>query len=175
MILTRKDFPKDFMFGAATAAYQIEGSQYGGAGPSHWDTFAATPGNVVRNETGAVACDHYHRYEQDFDLLKDGHFDAYRFSTSWARVLPEGRGQVNQEGLDYYDRLTDALLERGLKPYQTLYHWEMPAALSDLGGWTNPDAQPFCLISTAFTPLACAIFAPPRGRCIIFLRPTAKR
>lgn len=141
MTLTRKNFPKDFLFGAATAAYQIEGSQFGGAGPSHWDTFAATPGNVVRSETGAVACDHYHRYEQDFDLLKDGNFDAYRFSTSWSRVLPEGRGQVNQEGLDYYDRLTDAILERGLKPYQTLYHWEMPAALSDLGGWTNPDVH----------------------------------
>ena len=141
MTLTRKDFPKGFKFGAATAAYQIEGSAFGGCGPSHWDTFAATPGNVVRNETGAIACDHYGRYEQDFDLLKDGNFDAYRFSTSWARVLPEGRGQVNQEGLDYYDRLTDALLERGIKPYQTLYHWEMPAALSDLGGWTNPDVH----------------------------------
>ncbi len=139
--LTRADFPDGFTFGAATAAYQIEGHGFGGAGPTHWDTFAATPGNVIRAEDGARACDHYHRYAEDFDLLKDGNFDAYRFSTSWARVLPEGRGQVNQEGLDYYDRLTDALLERGLKPYQTLYHWEMPAALSDLGGWTNPDVH----------------------------------
>ncbi|WP_439103641.1 GH1 family beta-glucosidase [Celeribacter marinus] len=139
--LTRADFPEGFTFGAATAAYQIEGHGFGGAGPTHWDTFAATPGNVIRSEDGARACDHYHRYADDFDLLKSGNFDAYRFSTSWARVLPEGRGQVNQEGLDYYDRLTDALLERGLKPYQTLYHWEMPAALSDLGGWTNPDVH----------------------------------
>ncbi|WP_417269729.1 GH1 family beta-glucosidase [Celeribacter sp.] len=139
--LTRADFPDGFTFGAATAAYQIEGHSFGGAGPTHWDTFAATPGNVVRAEDGARACDHYHRYAEDFDLLKAGNFDAYRFSTSWARVLPEGRGQVNQEGLDYYDRLTDALLERGLKPYQTLYHWEMPSALSDLGGWTNPDVH----------------------------------
>lgn len=141
MTLTRKDFPDDFTFGAATAAYQVEGHKFGGAGPTHWDTFSATPGNVVRAEDGALACDQYHRYGEDFDLLKAGNFDAYRFSTSWARVLPEGRGQVNQEGLDYYDRLTDALLERGLKPYQTLYHWEMPSALADLGGWTNPDVH----------------------------------
>ena len=103
--LTRADFPEGFTFGAATAAYQIEGHGFGGAGPTHWDTFAATPGNVIRSEGGARACDHYHRYADDFDLLKAGNFDAYRFSTSWARVLPEGRGQVNQEGLDYYDRL----------------------------------------------------------------------
>jgi beta-glucosidase len=139
MKLTRHDFPDDFLFGAATAAYQIEGTSFGGCGPSHWDSFAATPGNVVRNEDGAVACDHYHRYEEDFDLLKAGNFDAYRFSTSWARVLPEGRGAPNPEGLDYYDRLVDALLARGLKPFQTLYHWELPSALADLGGWTNRD------------------------------------
>ena len=92
MKLTRADFPEGFVFGAATAAYQIEGHSFGGAGPTHWDTFAATPGNVRGAEDGAVACDHYHRFEQDLDLLKDGGFDGYRFSTSWARVLPEGRG-----------------------------------------------------------------------------------
>ncbi len=139
MDFTRADFPQGFTFGAATAAYQIEGHKFGGAGPTHWDTFAATPGNVVRAEDGALACDHYHRYEADLDLLKDAGMDAYRFSTSWARVMPEGRGPVNEEGLDFYDRLVDAMLERGLKPYQTLYHWEMPSALSDLGGWTNRD------------------------------------
>jgi beta-glucosidase len=139
MKLTRADFPDDFLFGAATAAYQIEGSAFGGAGKCHWDTFAATPGNVVRAEDGAIACDHYHRWETDLDLLKDGNFDAYRFSTSWARVIPEGRGPVNPEGLDYYDRLVDGILARGLKPFQTLYHWEMPSALADLGGWTNRD------------------------------------
>lgn len=139
MKLTRADFPENFLFGAATAAYQIEGSSFGGAGSTHWDTFAATPGNVLNAEDGSIACDHYHRYEEDLDLLKDGGFDAYRFSTSWARVLPEGRGQVNEAGLDYYDRLVDAMLERGIKPFQTLYHWEMPSALSDLGGWTNRD------------------------------------
>ena len=139
MNFLRSDFPKDFLFGAATAAYQIEGHKFGGAGPTHWDTFAAAPGNVVRAEDGAIACDHYHRFESDFDLLQDAGMDAYRFSTSWARVLPEGRGQVNQDGLDFYDRLVDAMLKRGLKPFQTLYHWEMPSALADLGGWTNPD------------------------------------
>jgi hypothetical protein len=95
----RSDFPEDFLFGTATSAYQIEGHGFGGAGPTHWDTFAATPGNVVRAENGAVACDHYHRYEEDFDLLKAAGFDTYRFSTSWARILPEGRGTPNPEGL----------------------------------------------------------------------------
>ncbi|PTQ71976.1 GH1 family beta-glucosidase [Celeribacter persicus] len=136
--LARKDFPDGFLFGAATAAYQVEGHKFGGAGPCHWDSFAATPGNVLRAEDGAVACDQYHRYGEDMDLLRAGNFDAYRFSTSWARVIPEGRGAVNRAGLDYYDRLVDAILERGLEPHVTLYHWELPSALSDLGGWTNP-------------------------------------
>lgn len=139
MQFTRADFPNDFIFGAATAAYQIEGHSFGGAGSTHWDTFAATPGNVFGAHDGAVACDHYHRFEADLDLLQSAGMDAYRFSTSWARVLPEGRGQVNEEGLDFYDRLVDAILARGLKPFQTLYHWEMPSALADLGGWTNRD------------------------------------
>ena len=138
MNFTRADFPEGFVFGAATAAYQIEGHSFGGAGPTHWDTFAKGPGNVIRAEDGAVACDHYHRYGEDLDLLKDAGMDAYRFSTSWARVMPDGR-TVNPEGLDFYDRLVDAMLERGLKPFQTLYHWELPAALADKGGWMNRD------------------------------------
>ncbi|WP_203531263.1 GH1 family beta-glucosidase [Pseudoroseicyclus tamaricis] len=137
MSFSRSDFPEGFLFGAATAAYQIEGAQYGGAGHSHWDTFAATPGNVIRREDGAQACDHYHRYEEDFDILKAGGFDAYRFSTSWARVQPEGKGPANPEGLDFYDRLVDAMLARDLKPFLTLYHWELPSALADIGGWAN--------------------------------------
>jgi beta-glucosidase len=136
--LTRFDFPEGFLFGAATAAYQIEGASFGGAGPCHWDSFAATPGNVVRAEDGAVACDHYHRWPADLDLLQAAQMDAYRFSTSWARVMPDGVN-VNPEGLDFYERLVDGMLERGLKPYQTLYHWELPAALADIGGWTNRD------------------------------------
>ncbi|WP_299142698.1 GH1 family beta-glucosidase [uncultured Tateyamaria sp.] len=134
----RADFPKDFLFGAATSAYQIEGHAHGGAGSTIWDDFAATPGNVVRAEHGGQACDHYHRYEADLDLLQAAGFDAYRFSTSWARVMPDGR-TPNPEGLDFYDRLTDAMLERGLKPCATLYHWELPSALQDKGGWRNRD------------------------------------
>jgi beta-glucosidase len=139
MLPTRADFPPGFLLGAATSSYQIEGHKFGGAGVTHWDTFAATPGNVVRAENGDLACDHYHRWPGDLDLLRDGNFDVYRFSTSWARVLPEGRGAANPEGLDFYDRLVDGLLERGLKPAATLYHWELPAPLADLGGWRNRD------------------------------------
>ncbi len=138
MTLSRFDFPEGFVFGAATAAYQIEGSGFGGAGPCHWDTFAATPGNVVRAEDGRVACDHYHQWPADLDLLRAANMDGYRFSTSWARVMPDGVN-VNPQGLDFYDNLVDGMLERGLKPFQTLYHWEMPSALADLGGWTNRD------------------------------------
>lgn len=133
---TRKDFPAGFLFGTATAAYQIEGSKNGLCGSSHWDTWAATPGNVVNAEDGAIACDAYHRWEQDLDLIRDGGFDAYRFSASWARVMPDGR-TVNQEGLDYYDRLVDGIVARGLKPNLTLYHWDLPSTLADIGGWMN--------------------------------------
>ena len=136
---TRGDFPEGFLFGAATSAYQIEGHAHGGAGPTHWDSFAATPGNVTGAENGALACDHYHRWEEDLDLVAAAGFDVYRFSTSWARVMPEGRGAVNADGLDFYDRLVDGMLARGLKPAATLYHWELPSALADLGGWRNRD------------------------------------
>jgi len=138
MTLSRFDFPEGFLFGAATAAYQIEGMQFGGAGPSHWDTFAATPGNVVRAEDGAQACDHFHHWPRDLDLLRQANMDAYRFSTAWNRVMPDGV-TPNPDGLAFYDRLVDGMLERGLKPFQTLYHWEMPSALADKGGWTNRD------------------------------------
>ena len=136
---TRADFPAGFVFGAATSAYQIEGASFGGAGRSHWDDFAATPGNVVRAEDGAIACDHYHRWAEDLDLVKGAGLDAYRFSTSWARVIPGGRGAPNPEGLGFYDRLVDGLMERGLQPWLTLYHWELPSPLADAGGWRNRD------------------------------------
>lgn len=139
MKFKRSDFPEGFQFAAATSSYQIEGHSFGGAGKTHWDTFAATPGNVVRAENGAIACDHYHRMEEDLDLIQAAGLDAYRFSTSWARVMPDGRGAANQEGLDFYDRLVDGLLARDLNPMVTLYHWELPAPLADLGGWRNPD------------------------------------
>ena len=135
----RGDFPEGFVFGTATSAYQIEGSRFGGAGLCHWDTFAATPGNVVRAENGSVACDHYHRWEGDLDLVKGAGLDAYRFSLSWARILPEGRGAPNPQGIAFYDRLIDGMLARGLQPWATLYHWELPVALADLGGWRNRD------------------------------------
>jgi beta-glucosidase len=135
----RSDFPEGFRFGAATSAYQIEGSGFGSAGLSHWDTFAQTPGNTVRAEDGRVACEHYNRWQEDLDLVRDAGLDAYRFSMSWARVLPEGRGQPNPQALDFYDRLVDGILARGLEPWPTLYHWELPAALADLGGWRNRD------------------------------------
>lgn len=139
MRLTRADFPEDFLFGVATSAYQIEGHANGGAGPTHWDSFSATPGNVVRAENGDLACDHLNRWQEDLDLVRDLGADVYRFSTSWARVMPEGRGKVNAQGLDFYDRLVDGMLERGIKPAATLYHWELPSALADQGGWRNRD------------------------------------
>ena len=139
MQFQRRDFPEGFLFGVATSSYQIEGHAYGGAGPTHWDSFAATPGNVVRAEHGQRACDHYHRWEEDLDLIRDLGADVYRFSTSWARVLPQGTGTPNAEGLDFYDRLVDGMLARGIKPAATLYHWELPQPLADKGGWRNAD------------------------------------
>ncbi|RVT84385.1 beta-glucosidase [Rhodobacteraceae bacterium CCMM004] len=139
MKFRRADFPSDFLFGTATSSYQIEGHAQGGAGPTHWDSFAATPGNVVGADNGDIACDHLNRWEEDLDLIRDAGFDVYRFSTSWARVLPEGTGTPNAEGLDFYDRLVDGILERGIKPAATLYHWELPQALADRGGWRNRD------------------------------------
>lgn len=135
---SRKDFDDDFLFGVATSAHQIEGSSFGGCGMSHWDTFAGTKGNTARADNGSIACDHYHRFEEDLDLIANANFDHYRFSVSWARVMPDGK-TVNPDGLDFYDRLTDAMLKRGIKPMLTLHHWEQPAALADLGGWRNPD------------------------------------
>ena len=135
---TRSDFADDFVFGVATSAYQIEGASFGGCGESHWDTFAATPGNVKNAENGAIACDHYHRFEEDLDLIAGANLDHYRFSVSWARVMPDGT-TVNAEGLDFYDRLTDAILARGIKPMLTMHHWDMPSSLADLGGWRNRD------------------------------------
>ncbi len=135
----RSAFPQGFLFGTATSAYQIEGHRFGGAGPTHWDSFAATPGNVAGAEDGAMACDHYHRWAEDLDLVAALNADVYRFSTSWARVMPEGTGPVNPQGLDFYDRLVDGMLARGLKPAVTLYHWELPQALADRGGWRNAD------------------------------------
>jgi beta-glucosidase len=135
----RGQFGPNFVFGTATAAYQIEGGQIDGRCPCIWDTFAATPGNVKKADDGKTACDHYHLWPQDLDLIRDGGFDGYRFSLAWPRLIPEGTGAINQAGIDFYDRLIDGMLERGLKPFATLYHWDLPSALQDKGGWMNRD------------------------------------
>jgi beta-glucosidase len=135
------EFPPRFLWGTATSAYQIEGSPVAdGAGPSIWHRFAHTPGLIRDGSTGDIACDHYHRYRDDVALMRTLGTNAYRFSIAWSRLLPRGRGAVNPAGLDFYERLVDALLERGLEPLVTLYHWDLPAALDDLGGWLNPDS-----------------------------------
>lgn len=137
--LSRADFGEGFIFGAATASYQIEGGQTDGRGTSIWDSFAATPGNVENGDTGRNACDHYTRWAEDLDLIRDAGFDAYRFSFAWPRLIPEGTGAVNPAGIAFYDRLIDGMLERGIKPYATLYHWDLPSVLQDKGGWMNRD------------------------------------
>jgi beta-glucosidase len=136
MSQTTRAFPSDFVWGAATAAYQVEGAATeDGRGESIWDRFSATPGKVVNGDTGAVACDTYHRYAEDIGLMRSLGIGAFRLSVAWPRILPEGRGRVNQAGLDFYDRLVDDSLANGLDPYVTLYHWDLPQVLEDRGGW----------------------------------------
>lgn len=133
-------FPENFVWGTATAAYQVEGAwNEDGRGPSIWDTFSHTPGLVAHGDTGDVACDHYHRLEEDLDLLGALGVGAYRFSISWPRVQPGGRGAVNAPGLDFYQRLVDGLLARDIAPVATLYHWDLPQELEDAGGWPERD------------------------------------
>ncbi len=129
-------FPKDFVWGSATASYQIEGAIHeDGRGRTIWDTFSHTPGKISDGTNGDIACDHYHRYKEDVALMRELQFKAYRFSVAWSRILPQGRGQVNQAGLDFYNRLVDTLLASNITPYLTLYHWDLPQALQDEGGW----------------------------------------
>ncbi len=131
-------FPTDFTWGAATAAYQIEGAAHeDGRAESIWDRFCATPGKVRNGDSGAVACDFYHRYPEDVALMRSLGLDAFRFSIAWPRILPEGRGRVNQAGLDFYDRLVDELLANDIEPFPTLYHWDLPQVLEDAGGWPD--------------------------------------
>lgn len=136
----RSRFPKGFLWGAATAAYQIEGSPLAdGAGASIWHRFVHTPDRVRNGDTGDVACDHYRRWAEDVKLMQSLGLKAYRFSVAWGRVQPNGRGATNAAGLGFYERLVDTLLECGIEPMVTLYHWDLPAALDDRGGWLNPD------------------------------------
>ncbi|MBV9787762.1 MAG: beta-glucosidase [Chloroflexi bacterium] len=136
--MTQPRFPNTFLWGAATAAYQIEGAVHeDGRGPSIWDTFSHTPGQTFNGDTGDIACDHYHRWRDDVALMRDLGLQAYRFSIAWPRILPEGTGAINQRGLDFYDRLVDELLAAQITPFVTLYHWDLPQALQDRGGWAN--------------------------------------
>jgi beta-glucosidase len=133
-------FPPDFLWGAATAAYQIEGAtREDGRGTSIWDTFSGTPGRVRNGDTGNIAADHYHRFEQDVALMAELGLRAYRFSIAWPRIQPDGRGPALQRGLDFYRRLVDCLLDHGIEPWVTLYHWDLPQVLEDEGGWPNRD------------------------------------
>lgn len=135
-------FRTDFAWGAATAAYQVEGAAAeDGRGPSVWDQMCRQPGRVFEGHTGDVACDHYHRWEEDIALMRKIGLQAYRFSLSWSRILPEGTGAINERGLAFYDRLVDGLLEAGVEPWLTLFHWDYPLALQRRGGWLNPDSS----------------------------------
>jgi beta-glucosidase len=136
-------FPEGFIWGSATASYQVEGAAWeDGRGECIWDRFARTPGKVAGAHNGDVACDQYHRYKQDIRLMKDLGMQAYRFSTAWPRVIPTGSGAVNKAGLDYYDRLVDALLEAGFTPFVTLFHWDLPRC--SMTGAAGPCATPWC-------------------------------
>jgi beta-glucosidase len=134
--MTTFQFPPDFVWGTATSSYQIEGAAYeDGRGETIWDRFSHTPGKVDNGDTGDVACDHYHRWREDIALMKELRLQAYCFSFAWSRILPTGRGPVNRRGLDFYSRLIDGLLEAGVTPFPTIYHWDLPQALEDEGGW----------------------------------------
>lgn len=138
--ISARSFPEGFLWGAATSAFQIEGSLLAdGAGPSNWYRYSHSPGRIEDGSTGDIACDHYNRFDEDVALMAELGLHAYRFSISWSRILPEGRGPINQRGLDFYQRLVDALLARGIQPCPTLFHWDLPAALDDIGGWLNRD------------------------------------
>ncbi|HYD32672.1 MAG TPA: family 1 glycosylhydrolase, partial [Azospirillaceae bacterium] len=133
-------FPEGFTWGVSTSSYQIEGAtDADGRGPSVWDTFSRIPGKIITGETGDPACDHYNRYLEDVALMAQAGMKAYRFSTAWPRILPTGQGAANTKGLDFYDRLVDALLRQGIEPWLCLYHWDLPQALQDKGGWANRD------------------------------------
>ena len=138
--MSEPGFPAGFLWGAATAAYQIEGAaREDGKGESIWDRFCRTPGAILNGDTGDVACDHYHRWRDDLENMRDLGLNAYRFSVSWPRVFPNGSGRMNEQGLAFYETLVDALLSQRIEPAVTLYHWDLPQALQDRGGWTNHD------------------------------------
>jgi beta-glucosidase len=137
---TMAGFRRILSGGASTESYQIEGAVgEDGRGKSIWDVFSHTPGSVKNGDTGDIACDHYHRWREDIDLLARGNFSAYRFSAAWPRILPSGSGPIEQSGLDFYERLVDGLIAKGLNPWLCLYHWDLPQVLQEKGGWLNRD------------------------------------
>ncbi|MBO0736655.1 MAG: beta-glucosidase [Alphaproteobacteria bacterium] len=147
-----ESFPDGFVWGASTAAYQIEGAvKEDGRGPSIWDTFSHLPDKVSGGETGDIACDHYHRWPEDLALMRELGIGAYRLSTAWPRILPEGRGRPNPKGLEFYDRLIDAVMAEGIEPWICLYHWDLPQALEDRGGWQNRDVASWFAEYSAMT------------------------
>ena len=134
-----KRLPDDFLFGVATSSYQIEGSNFGGCGLSHWHEFAKKSGRVFNQDDGTIACNHYHLWETDLNLVRDAGFKSYRFSFSWPRLLPENSKKINPEGISFYDKLIDGMLDRGIKPFATLYHWDLPVRHAKKGGWQMRD------------------------------------
>jgi beta-glucosidase len=150
--MSARSFPPDFLWGSATASYQVEGAVHeGGRGLSIWDTFSHTPGKVANADNGDVADDFYHRYREDIALMKQYDLKTCRFSVAWSRIFPDGTGSPNQQGIDFYRRLVDAMLEAGIIPYCTLYHWDLPQALQDKGGWENPDCPKWLADYEGFT------------------------
>jgi beta-galactosidase len=168
-------FKKDFIWGAATSAYQIEGgTEKGQKGTDIWDVFSETPGKVYGGHTGAIACDHYNRFEEDIELMRSLHLSAYRFSVSWARLMPDGTGEINQEGLAFYNKLIDKLVACGIEPYLTLYHWELPYELHKKGGWMNPEivdwfARYAAVIAENFSDRVRHFFTFNEPQCIVGL------
>ena len=135
-------FPSDFIWGASSAAYQIEGAwNIDGKSPSIWDTFTQTKGNVHNDENANITCDFYNNYKQDISLMKEAGLKSFRLSTAWSRILPDGIGKVNQKGLDFYNRVIDTLLEKNIEPFICLYHWDLPQILQDKGGWSNRESS----------------------------------
>lgn len=144
--MEKRKFPEGFRWGVASASYQVEGAyQEDGRGETIWDRYCSIPGNIANGDDGKVACDHYHRYKEDVAIMKSMGIQAYRFSVAWSRIFPEGTGQVNQKGIDFYSSLIDELLEAGIEPCLTMYHWDLPQALQNRGGWANPDMPEYFL------------------------------
>jgi beta-glucosidase len=168
-------FPDGFLWGVSTSAYQIEGAvSEDGRGPSIWDTFSRRLGNIIGDETGDIACDHYHRWPEDIALMRELGIGAYRLSIAWPRILPEGRGRPNPKGLEFYDRLIDAAMRGGIEPWICLYHWDLPQALEDRGGWQNRDVASWYAEYAALTVRRLgdrvkrwATFNEPNAACVL--------